>query len=76
MLARDGHEVTVLERDADELPGSAGDAWQAWQRPGVAQFRQVHYLHPAASQILAEFLPEVRQALPDGPAPPCPSTRA
>jgi 2-polyprenyl-6-methoxyphenol hydroxylase-like FAD-dependent oxidoreductase len=27
LLARDGHEVTVLERDADDLPASVEDAW-------------------------------------------------
>lgn len=28
MLARDGHEVTVLERDADPVPGSVEEAWE------------------------------------------------
>jgi 2-polyprenyl-6-methoxyphenol hydroxylase-like FAD-dependent oxidoreductase len=38
MLARDGREITVLERDpASAAP--AGQAWQEWQRSGVAQFR-------------------------------------
>ena len=27
LLARDGHEVTVLERDADAMPDSPLDAW-------------------------------------------------
>jgi 2-polyprenyl-6-methoxyphenol hydroxylase-like FAD-dependent oxidoreductase len=45
MLARDGLEVTVLERDGAPAPGSPDDAWQAWERHGVAQFRQPHYLH-------------------------------
>ena len=31
MLARDGHEVTVLERDGTP-PAPAGQAWQDWQR--------------------------------------------
>jgi 2-polyprenyl-6-methoxyphenol hydroxylase-like FAD-dependent oxidoreductase len=63
VLAREGHDVTVLEKDPDRLPGYPGDAWQAWQRPGIAQFRQPHMVQAAGSQILAGFLPEVQQAL-------------
>ena len=29
LLARDGHDVTVLERDSDPLPASPHDAWDA-----------------------------------------------
>jgi 2-polyprenyl-6-methoxyphenol hydroxylase-like FAD-dependent oxidoreductase len=63
MLARQGHEVTVLERDGGDVPGSPDEAWQGWNRHGVAQFRQPHYLHPAGRQILDAALPEVTQAL-------------
>jgi pyruvate/2-oxoglutarate dehydrogenase complex dihydrolipoamide dehydrogenase (E3) component len=44
MLARQGHYVTVFERDGEPLPDSAEEAWHAWERRGVAQFRQAHYL--------------------------------
>ena len=44
MLARDGHEVTLLERDADPAPDSGDAAWGSWARDGVVQFRQAHYL--------------------------------
>ena len=63
MLAREGLEVVVLERDGDAVPGSPDDAWRAWDRRGVAQFRQPHYLHPAGSHILDSRLPEVKEAL-------------
>jgi 2-polyprenyl-6-methoxyphenol hydroxylase-like FAD-dependent oxidoreductase len=63
MLTKQGHEVTVLERDGGDVPGSPHDAWQAWNRHGVAQFRQPHYLHAAGRQILDAALPEVIQAL-------------
>jgi 2-polyprenyl-6-methoxyphenol hydroxylase-like FAD-dependent oxidoreductase len=63
LLARQGHEVTVFERDATPIPGSPEAAWDAWERGGVAQFRQPHYLHSAARQILDEHLPEVTQSL-------------
>ena len=63
MLTKQGHEVTVLERDDGGVPGSPDEAWQAWDRHGVAQFRQPHYLHAAGRQVLDEALPEVTQAL-------------
>jgi 2-polyprenyl-6-methoxyphenol hydroxylase-like FAD-dependent oxidoreductase len=63
LLARDGHEVTVLERDADPIPGSAADAWDSWQRKGVAQFRQPHNFMPGLRAILEAELPDVQDAL-------------
>ena len=32
LLARAGHRVTLLERDAAAPPGRAADAWTDWQR--------------------------------------------
>jgi 2-polyprenyl-6-methoxyphenol hydroxylase-like FAD-dependent oxidoreductase len=46
LLSRDGHDVTVLERDAAPVPTSPEDAWEQWARAGVTQFRQTHYLTP------------------------------
>ena len=63
MLARAGLDVTVLERDDAAMPGSPQQAWQAWQRHGVAQFRQPHFLHAAGYHLLGETLPETAQAL-------------
>ena len=59
LLARDGHEVTVLERDPDPIPGSAVDAWDAWSRKGVAQFRQPHNFMPGLRLLLEAELPDV-----------------
>ena len=63
MLAKDGCEVTVLERDGDAVPGSPQDAWRDWDRRGIAQFRQAHFLHPAGRHILGSLLPEVPEAM-------------
>jgi 2-polyprenyl-6-methoxyphenol hydroxylase-like FAD-dependent oxidoreductase len=63
MLARDGHEVTVLERDPAPVPESPERAWEAWQRQGVTQFRQAHYMQPRGHHVLREELPDVVAAL-------------
>jgi len=63
LLARDGHEVTVLERDADPLPESAASAWDTWTRKGVAQFHQPHNLMPGLRLLLEAELPDVQDAL-------------
>lgn len=56
LLADDGHEVVVLERDPQEPPAPA-DAWDEWERRGVNQFRLPHGL-------LARFRLEASAVLP------------
>lgn len=63
LLARDGHDVTVLERDADPVPESPHDAWESWTRKGVAQFRQPHNFMPGLRLLLESELPDVQDAL-------------
>jgi 2-polyprenyl-6-methoxyphenol hydroxylase-like FAD-dependent oxidoreductase len=63
MLSRDGHEVTVLERDPAPVPASPEEAWEAWDRDGVTQFRQAHWLAPGGRAVLEEELPDVYEAL-------------
>jgi 2-polyprenyl-6-methoxyphenol hydroxylase-like FAD-dependent oxidoreductase len=63
LLARDGHEITVLERDGDPLPASPRDAWESWERKGVAQFRQPHNFMPGLRLLLETELPEIQDAL-------------
>jgi 2-polyprenyl-6-methoxyphenol hydroxylase-like FAD-dependent oxidoreductase len=55
-LARDGHEVTVLERDPSP-PSPAALAWDGWRRSGVAQFQQAHVMLPPVRQVLEAELP-------------------
>lgn len=61
LLARSGHEVTVLERDAADIPNSVDDAWD-WSRRGVTQFRQAHYYMARYRQLLMSELPDVVSA--------------
>ena len=63
LLRRDGHDVTVLERDADVVPDSIDEVWERWSRHGVAQFRQPHILLPRGRIVLEETLPDVELAL-------------
>ncbi|MFC7534614.1 FAD-dependent oxidoreductase [Actinoplanes sp. GCM10030250] len=60
MLNRDGHEVTVLERD----PAVPADRpWDDWDRPGVNQFRLPHYLLPRWWAELRAELPGAAAAV-------------
>src|SRR4029077_13794995 len=63
LLARDGHEVSVLERDRSPVPDSVDEAWTSWERGGVVQFRQPHFLQARVSRTLDAELPDVRDAL-------------
>jgi 2-polyprenyl-6-methoxyphenol hydroxylase-like FAD-dependent oxidoreductase len=62
LLARDGHRVTVLERDPAPPPAPA-DAWEVWERRGVNQFRLPHAFLPRFRELLDTNLPDVRSAL-------------
>ena len=42
LLARDGHQVVVLERDPAGPPDDPSQAWERWQRPGLNQFHMAH----------------------------------
>src|SRR6476620_11842143 len=68
MLARDGHHVTVLERDSALPPGDPDAAWDHWERRGVNQFRMLHFLQPRYREIMAANVPEVLTALEDAGA--------
>jgi 2-polyprenyl-6-methoxyphenol hydroxylase-like FAD-dependent oxidoreductase len=63
LLARDGHHVTVLERDDDAPPDAAPAAWESWERSGVAQFRQPHNLMPGLRRVLEAEMADIQEAL-------------
>jgi len=63
LLAGDGHQVTIVERDSTPPPDTPQQAWECWTRSGVNQFRQAHFLLPAGRAILDQELPQVARAL-------------
>ncbi|MEO6651654.1 MAG: FAD-dependent monooxygenase [Ilumatobacteraceae bacterium] len=63
MLADDGHEVTVFERDPQSPPTDPNGAFHDWQRRSVAQFGLAHWLHARGTSILREQLPAVYDGL-------------
>jgi 2-polyprenyl-6-methoxyphenol hydroxylase-like FAD-dependent oxidoreductase len=58
MLARAGHQVTVLERDGAATPCDAGRA-AGWVRPTVPQVQHAHAFSALARSVLARRLPDV-----------------
>ncbi len=65
LLAREGHDVTVLEADPAPAPENPAGAWDLWDRKGVAQFHQPHNLFTRVRQILEDDLPGMNDALLD-----------
>ena len=62
LLAEDGHQVTVLERDP-QAPPAPGEAWDEWERRGVNQFRLLHFFLPRFRATLEAELPDLVPAL-------------
>jgi 2-polyprenyl-6-methoxyphenol hydroxylase-like FAD-dependent oxidoreductase len=65
--ARDGHEVTVLERDDTPMPTDA-DAAFAWVRTGAPQVRHSHAFLARLRNLLRDRAPDVLDALLDAGA--------
>jgi 2-polyprenyl-6-methoxyphenol hydroxylase-like FAD-dependent oxidoreductase len=63
LLAEDGHQVTVLERDPSPPPASPDEAWAAWERRGVNQFHLPHYFLSRYRSIIDSELPQVAKAI-------------
>jgi 2-polyprenyl-6-methoxyphenol hydroxylase-like FAD-dependent oxidoreductase len=56
-LARRGHDVTVIDRDAGPAPGGP------WERKGVMQFHHPHGFRKQACDALLANMPDVLDAL-------------
>ncbi len=57
LLARAGHEVTLVDRDPGPAPG------RAWDRVGVMQFHLPHAFRFQSRQLLEQRLPDVYEAV-------------
>jgi 2-polyprenyl-6-methoxyphenol hydroxylase-like FAD-dependent oxidoreductase len=60
--ARDGHEVTVLERDDTPMPHDADAAFE-WERAGAPQVRHSHAFLARLRNLLRDRAPDVLDAL-------------
>jgi 2-polyprenyl-6-methoxyphenol hydroxylase-like FAD-dependent oxidoreductase len=66
-LARQGHQVTVLERDDTPMPESADAAFE-WDRRGAPQVRHSHAFLARLRNMLRDHYPDVLAALLDAGA--------
>ncbi|MEP7201723.1 MAG: FAD-dependent oxidoreductase [Ilumatobacteraceae bacterium] len=67
MLANDGHDVTVLERDPAPPPPPER-AWDDWERRGVNQFKMLHLFLSRFRQVADTELPGLTRAMADAGA--------
>lgn len=67
LLAKDGHDVTVVERDP-AAPPDPRLAWETWERRGINQFRLAHAFLSRFRDIIESELPELATALVDAGA--------
>ncbi len=61
-LARGGHDVVLLERDATPLPHTPDEAFH-WKRRGAPQVRHSHAFLARLRNLLRDRLPDVRDDL-------------
>jgi 2-polyprenyl-6-methoxyphenol hydroxylase-like FAD-dependent oxidoreductase len=62
-LARDGHRVTVLEKDAAPLPATPAEAFARWERRGSPQTRHSHAFLARLHNLLRDRAPDLLDLL-------------
>ncbi len=62
LLGNDGHDVIVLERDVHPPP-EPREAFEAWERRGVNQFRLAHFFLSQFRILIESELPDLAEAL-------------
>jgi 2-polyprenyl-6-methoxyphenol hydroxylase-like FAD-dependent oxidoreductase len=63
LLARRGHRVTLVERDADPPRGGPDQLFSGWARPGVPQARHPHNFLARSVRVLRDQAPDVLESL-------------
>ena len=63
LLAKDGHDVTILERDGEDPPADNEAAWNDWKRTGVNQLCQPHGFGGRTRQTFVSELPELWKSM-------------
>ncbi len=63
LLARRGHRVTLVERDADTPRGGPDQLFSGWARPGVPQARHPHNFLARSVRVLRDQAPDVLESL-------------
>jgi 2-polyprenyl-6-methoxyphenol hydroxylase-like FAD-dependent oxidoreductase len=63
LLARAGHSVTLLERDATPFPADPVSAFESWERRGAPQVRHSHAFLARLRNLLRDRMPDVLAAL-------------
>ncbi|MGW4169586.1 NAD(P)/FAD-dependent oxidoreductase [Streptomyces chartreusis] len=58
LLAAEGRQVTLVDRDPPPPRGKGDDLYAGWKRLGVRQFSQAHLLLPGGFRLLAKESPE------------------
>src|SRR5438128_368083 len=61
-LSRQGHDVTVLERDRTPLPHDPDEAFE-WDRRGAPQVRHSHAMLARLRNLLRDRYPDVLESL-------------
>ena len=62
-LARDGHTVTIFERDASAMPSTPDEAFSTWARRGAPQVRHSHAFLARLRNLLRDRAPDVLERL-------------
>jgi 2-polyprenyl-6-methoxyphenol hydroxylase-like FAD-dependent oxidoreductase len=62
-LSRDGHAVTLLERDATPFPADPVEAFARWDRRGAPQVRHSHAFLARLRNLLRDRAPDLLAAL-------------